>query len=188
MKKAGKIIIPIVVILLIAGGAWLFMKNRGGTELTTGAISARLEDASDCTTQKLIYQGAVNSKKGKIPILTKSSFLMTYEASVRAGFDISEADIKLDDDKVEVNIPATDIQEITIDPNSLEFYDTSMTILKPDGKEETKKALKAAQDDAKKQAAKSGLLEAADENAKTLIKGLLTDSVGDREIIVNVEK
>ena len=168
MKNAVKVIIAVIVLLIVGVGAWYVIKNKDTTELTAGAISAKLEDASDLTTQKLIYQGAIKSKKGKIPFITKSSFLMTYSATVRAGFDIKQADVDMQEDKVIITIPSTSIQEITIDPDSLEFYDTSMNLINPDEKEETKKALKAAKEDTKKQAAKSGLLEAADENAKSL--------------------
>lgn len=182
-KLSTKIIIAVVLVVLVGGGAFYFL-NRDNTELSAGAITAKLEDASDCTTQKLIYNGAVTSKKGKIPFINKSSFLMTYTATVKAGFDISESKVDITDDKILITIPPMSIQGIEIEPESLEFYDTSMALFSPDGKQETKKALKAAKKDAEKKAKDSELLEAAGENAEKLVKGLIVDSAGDREIVV----
>ena len=85
---------------------------------------------------------------------------------------------------VEVTIPPMEIQEITIQPKSLKFYNTSLTLFKPDEKNETQKALVAAEEDAAEKAGKSGLLEAADENAEALLKGILEGNVGEREIVI----
>ena len=89
---------------------------------------------------------------------------MTYTATVRAGFDMSETDVDVTDDTIKIVIPRTTIQEITIDPDSLEFYDTSFSIITMN-KEAVKEALQEAEGDAEKKAASSELLEAADENA-----------------------
>ena len=109
---------------------------------------------------------------------------MTYKAVVRAGFDISKTEIDVADDKVTVTLPAMEIQEVTIDPNEIKTYNTSLTLIKPDGKEELKKALVKAEDDARKKAEEEGLLEAASSNAETLVKSLFEDAVGKREIVV----
>ena len=113
---------------------------------------------------------------------------MTYTAVVRAGFDISQTDVNVTDTTVEITLPPMEIQEITIQPKSLKFYNTSLTLFKPDEKNETQKALVAAENDASEKAGNSGLLDAADENAETLLKGILEGSVGEREIVVKHSK
>ena len=182
MKKA--LVLIVLLALVAAGGYFYFTHNSGKQEVSAGMLSAKLENASDCTTQKLIYNGYVESTSGKIPILTKKSFLMMYKSTVRAGFDVSKTDIEIEDKSVIVTLPEMEVQEITIDPRSLEFRDTSLTIIKPDGQEETKKALIAAENDVKSKIGESGLLEAAAENADSLIKGLFEDSIGDRELVI----
>ena len=124
------------------------------------------------------------SESGKVPFLTKSGFLMTYKATIRAGFDISKTGIDITDERITVTLPEMEVQEVTIDPDSLEFYNTTLTIFKPDGKEETKSAMKNAEKDAMSHVKGSGLLEAASENAESLIKGLFADAAGDRDIVV----
>ena len=96
---------------------------------------------------------------------------------------MSAVDVSVTDNAVEVTIPKTVIQEITIDPDSLEFYDTTFSVFTL-GKDSVKEALQTAETDAKAKAGSSGLLDAADENAEALIKGMLVDAAGDREIIV----
>ena len=54
-----------------------------------------------------------------------------------------------------------------------------------DEKDETRKALVAAEEDAAQKAGNSGLLAAADENAEALLRGILEGSVGNREIVIN---
>ena len=184
-----KVILILLVIILAAGagaGGYYYMTHRESREVTADMLTTKLQDAAELTTQKLIYQGVVDSTSGKIPILTKKTFVMTFTATVRAGFDVSKAEFDVTDDKVTVTIPPMELQEITIPPESLEFHTTSLTIIKPDGQEETKKALIEAEKDVKENAVKMGLLDAAGENAKLLLKGLLQDSVGDREIVVKI--
>lgn len=180
-----KFLALLLLVAVVGAGGYFYFTHKGAQELNADAITAKLENASDCTTQKLIYQGLVESKSGNIPILNKNAFLMTYTAVVRAGFDISKADVEVSDSTVEITIPPMEIQEITIQPKSLKFYNTSLTLFKPDEKNETQKALIAAEEDAAEKAGNSGLLEAADENAEALLRGILEDSVGDREIIIN---
>ncbi|MBP3897690.1 MAG: DUF4230 domain-containing protein [Mogibacterium sp.] len=180
-----KILAVLILVAVVGAGGYYYFTHRGTQELNADMITARLENASDCTTQKLIYQGLIESESGSIPILNKNAFLMTYTAVVRAGFDISKTDVKVDDTSVVITIPPMEIQEITIQPKSLKFYNTSLTIFKPDEKNEAQKALVAAEKDAAEKAGNSGLLAAADENAEALLRGILEGSVGDREIIIN---
>lgn len=183
----NKILSLIVVILLLAGciaGGSYYMKQRAAQKVDADSIQSKLVNASELTSQKMIYNGVIESESGTIPFLTKETFLMTYKAVIRAGFDVSKTEINVTDDKVEVTLPDMEIQEVTIDPDEIKTYNTSLTLIKPDGKDELKQALVEAESNAKEEAAKAGLLEAAAENAESVIKGLLSGAVGDREIVI----
>ncbi len=181
MKKA---LIAIVLVAVIAAGGYAFWKYKTTEAVTPDILKATLENSSELTTQKLIYEGVVPYEEGKIPILTKDSFLLVYKATVRAGFDVSDTEVKVNDSTVEVTLPAMEVQEITIDPNEIRTYNTSITLVKPDEKESLTEALKLAEADAEEKAASSGLLEAAAENAESVVKGLLKDAVGEKEIVI----
>ena len=75
-----------------------------------------------------------------------------------------------------------EIQEITIDPNAIDFYDTSLTMFKPDGKDAAKDALINAEKDAKEKAKNSGILEAAAENAETIITAIVEPNLDGRKL------
>lgn len=187
MKK--KIIASIIGLLLIAAllaGGYFYMQYQARQKVTSDMLITRLENASELTTQKMIYNGVIESESGKVPFLTKETFLMTYKATIRAGFDVSKTQIDVSDDQVTVTIPKIEIQEVTIDPNEIKTYTTSLTLIKPDGKEELKEALIKAEENAKAKAEESGLIEAAGENAEALIRGLFEDAVGERTIVVKL--
>ena len=184
MSKVAATVISVILVLAVIAGGFYYITHRDTTTISSDTIMAKLEDASECTTQKMIYHGIVSLTKGTIPFIDKSNFVMTYKATVRAGFDISRAKVKVTDSLIEVTIPMTTIQEITIDPDSLKFYDTTFTLFKPDGKEAAKEALQEAEKDVEEKAVDSGILEAADENAESLLTAMLTDSAGDREIVI----
>lgn len=154
MKKLTTLVIVLLIAALAAGGFYFYRQYQARQKVTADMLEARLEDASDLTTQKMIYNGVIESESGGVPILTKETFLMTYKATVRAGFDISKVKIDVADDKVTVTLPAMEIQEVTIDPDEIKTYTTSLTLIKPDGKEELKEALIKAEEDARKKAEK----------------------------------
>ena len=49
-----------------------------------------LEEVSDLTTEKLVYNGYIHYEEGDIPFINKKSYGMTYEAEVKAGIDMNE--------------------------------------------------------------------------------------------------
>lgn len=184
MKKITAFIIALLLLAAAAFGAYYYMQYRARQAVTADTLMTRLQDASECTTQKMIYNGVIESESGSVPFINKQTFLMTYKAVVRAGFHLSKTEIDLTDEAVTVTLPAMEIQEVTIDPDEIKTYNTSLTLIKPDGKEELKQALVSAEEDARSKASEAGLLDAAGENAEAVVKGLLSDSAGGREIIV----
>lgn len=184
MKKIYGILILILVLALAAGGFYMYREYQARQQITADMLTARLENASELTTQKLIYNGVIESESGNIPFINKDTFLMTYKAVVRAGFDVSAVEFDVADDKVTVTLPAMEIQEVTIDPDDIKTYNTSLTLIKPDEKVEMQKALVKAEEDARAKAEEEGLLDAAKENSETVIKGLFEDAVGERELVI----
>lgn len=175
MKKKLMMIIAVTII-------GCFLLTSCNKEVKTDTISAKLENASEFTTQKLIYNGLIDVKDGKIPIITQNSFIMTYKAVVRAGCNMDDFKVEETEKKVKITIPKMEIQEVNIDPDNLKFYDTTFTILKPDGKDAAKDAMIAAKKDVKEKAKDSGILEAAAENAETIITGIVEPNLDGREL------
>ena len=103
------------------------------------------------------------------------------QAHIKAGIDLSKAKVDVSGETITVTLPKAEIQDITIDPDSLEFYDEKIALFNPQNKEDTVTALQAAKEDAEKNAADSELLTTANEQAQRLIQELLAPVTKDSE-------
>lgn len=147
-------------------------------------LNTALKEASELTTAKLKINGLVDFKDKGIIILNKSDFTMKYAADISAGIDMSKVEIKNDDidhenKKIIVEIP----KDIVFKPNVyhgdkyIKFYDEEFALFNVNEKEDLSRALAMAEKDAESEAVENGLLELADKQSETLIKGILSDAV-----------
>ena len=98
---------------------------------------------------------------------------MIYDANVKAGVDLGQVQVDIKGNKVSVTLPKAEIQDITIDPDSLEFYDEKFALFNFQDRQDTVEALQYAKEDVTKQAEKTDLLTTAEERAKTVITELV---------------
>ena len=135
-----------------------------------------------------VYTSRVSMTDGKIPFITKKSFVMYYNATVRAGVDLTDVEVKeRGDDKIVVKLPHANIQGTpNIDPDSIEFMDEKKALLNWNKKEDVAEALAKAKEDFESNPSidTTLLLQNADEHAEELVHMLLDDTYDNREIIV----
>ena len=184
MKKAMAMIIVLLLIVIAAGGGWYYMQQKKQPHVDAERLRERIEEASELTTAKSFYSGIVRFEEGSVPLIDKNSFSMKYDAVVSAGFDLEKVDIDVTDEEVIVKVPKAEILGISIDPDSLEFYDNKFSLFKTDRKEATKQALVEAEKDAEKNASEKGLIEEADKRAEVIFRGILSDGIGSRKVVV----
>lgn len=175
MKKIHIITAVIASVALITVG---FMGARlldksDEPKVTATSIEERLSKCSDLTTARLDYRGIIKYEEGDIQYINKKSFSMIYDARIKAGIDLSQAQVTVNDKKITVSVPAPEMQDITVDPDSLEFYDEKLALFNWTKKEDTQNAMKKAEEDAAKKAAQTDLLSQAAEQAETVIVTLL---------------
>ena len=114
-------------------------------------------------------------------------FTMVYDAEVRAGVDLAQARVEVSGNAITVSLPAPQLLGIEIDPNSLEFYDSSFALFNWENKQDTAEALKVAQQDAEGKVNQANMLEQAKAQAHTLVENLLKPfTVGDNAYTVTV--
>ncbi|MDY6049417.1 MAG: DUF4230 domain-containing protein [Corynebacterium sp.] len=171
-----------LVIAIVAGAAGYSYLTA--PKVDAAAITARLEDASELTTQKFLYSGLVEYEAGQIPILTQTKFLLTYDAVVRAGVDMSQVQVADGAQAVTVTVPHATIQAVEIDPDSIKFYDQSLTIIRTGDKTAAAEALRLAKGDADLKARNSDLLSHADEQSQLLLTGFIANEVNGKTIEV----
>lgn len=154
-----KIVMVIVAVALIAAGVFGTLAVQRTFEpsisLSSTSIQEQLSDCSELATAKLDYRGLVRYENGDIDFITKKAFTMVYDAEVRAGVDLAQARVEVSGNAITVSLPAPQLLGIEIDPNSLEFYDSSFALFNWENKQDTAEALKVAQQDAEEHAGAS---------------------------------
>ncbi len=180
------IILIAVAVVLIMGGVWLktFLFGKGEPKITTDYITGKLEVASELTTAELTYTGLVKFEDGSIPFLTKKGFTMKYTATVKAGIDFSKIEVDVNSKTVVVTIPETEIQSVNVDSNSIDFYDESHALFNWSSKDDVTTAIQAAENDVSQNADTESLKTKSSEQTEKLVRGLLEDVIGDRELVI----
>ncbi|MCR5544807.1 MAG: DUF4230 domain-containing protein [Eubacterium sp.] len=190
-KTLRTIIILLIVMIMVAAVCFttIFavkkLTDKKQPTITSASLYSKIEESSELTSAKMYYNGVLFYSEGDIPYLTQMSYNMTYSAEVRAGIDVSEIEIKVEDDRVVVDLPEPEIQDINIDPDSVKFFDKKNALFNWEKMEDGVDAIKYAKDDVEANANLEVLKEEALENSRTLIQGLLEDSVGDKELYVH---
>lgn len=181
MKKIHVITAVVAsVALIMVGflGARLLEKDDD-VKVSAVSIEERLSKCSNLTTARLDYRGIIRYEDGDIQYINKKSFSMIYDAHIKAGIDLSQAEVSVSGRKITVTIPKPEIQDIVVDPDSLEFYDEKLALFNWTKKEDTAKAMEYAKEDAEEKAARTELIRQASEQAKTVITTLLAPVTED---------
>lgn len=176
------VLIPIMIVACIVIGYLLAsLQNKETVTVSAVSIQERLTKCSDLTTARLDYRGLIKYSEGEIKYITQKSFSMIYDAKITAGIDLSQADVSVEGNSIKVTLPQPEIQDITIDPDSLEFYDEQLALFNWTEKEDTQKAMSYAKEDAAAKAEQIDLLGQASEQAENVIANLLLPFTEDTE-------
>lgn len=163
------LIIIVAIILLIPE------KTKADTEILTSLIVK----SSELTSAKLKYTGMTEFKDGGIAFINKADFIMVYSAEVRAGIDVEDVKITADDSKkiIYLTIPKAEVQEVKVDSKSIKYFDEKFALFKTDEKENNNEAIVLAEEAARKEAENMGILKYADDQAETLIRGIIANAI-----------
>lgn len=181
MKKVRGIVTVIAVAALIAVGflGARYLDSKKEPKVSAVMITEQLSQCSELATARLDYRGLIQYSDGDIPLINQKSFSMVYNAKIKAGIDLAQAKVTISGKVIKVQLPKPQILDVTVDSDSLEFYDEQFALFNWTNKEDTAKALSYARDDAQEKAGQIGLLEEARKQAETVINTLivpLTDS------------
>ena len=188
MRRFLKTCFLLILVLLLGMGAGIYGYARYTApkepELTSAFVSGKLEAVSELTTARLTYTGLIKYSEGKIPFLTKNSFSMIYTARVRAGIDIRQAEIDIQEDQVVITLPECEVQSIEIDEDSIEFYDEKWALFNRTEKEDVIDMVAAAKADVSEKADMESLIQNARTQTERIVRGLLEDVVGERALVI----
>ena len=177
-NKIGRIVcLALVAVIVLAVVAVCSYEPE--QTLDTTYIIAKLEKSSELTTAKLNFTGMSEFKDSGITFISKSDFIMVYEATARAGIDVKNIKVVADDVNhvVWLTLPKAEILDVKVDMNKIKYFDEKFSLFNVDAKEDANKANALAEEEAKKELASMGILEMANDQAEALIKGLIQDVV-----------
>lgn len=158
--------------------------NKEAKIISSTSIINTLSKSSELTTAKITFKGVVEYSGEGTSFIDKTEFLMTYEATARAGIDMSNVKVKVDNEnkKVIITIPKATIQDVKVDASTIRYYNQKFKLFSLNDKEEANKAQILAEEEAKKEFAKMGVLEFADKQAEDVLKGILSGDIADYEL------
>lgn len=177
LSKKVKIIIGVIIILGIILFA-IFGINRK-PKVDTVFLKQILTKSSELTTAKLTITGLSDYHDEGVYIFNRSDFTMRFTAVIRAGINLENVQIDSDpiQKKIFITIPDAEIMDVKVDPNDIKFYGTGFALFNVNEKEDLAKALSLAEADARKEASSTGILDLANQQSETLIKGILANAI-----------
>jgi len=190
---ASVIVILSVIAIMSVGLIKVIKTNKHLQELLEAEqkidvtyVGNKLESISELATAKMTYNGIIHFEEGKIPIITKKEFYMAYRVSMKAGFDLDKAEIKVTENTVAINLPKAEIYEPNVDEKSFQFFDKSIGIFNQEEMGDLAQAISEAKADAMAQPETQEMKGKAEEQAVLLLTALLEDQIGERDLIINI--
>lgn len=185
-SRLNKLVLVLVVVAMMLSVAGCGKQAEDEADVDVSFITTKLEGISELATAKMTMKGIIHVTEGKIPLINKKEFYMIYRATIKAGFDLSKAEVQVTEDAVQITLPEVALLDVAVDENSLEFFDKSDSIFNKEDMEDTAEAISAAKEDVLAQPEIEELKQTAIKQVEALLRGLLEGQIGDRELIINV--
>lgn len=182
-RKAGRILLIVVAVLLFAGGL-RFGKMLYGTsiteqktQITDKLLYQKLQQENELSTVKYFYtsmgkyENSIQVGNTNIPF-TKKSFIIAYDGIIKAGIDMDKVQIQVDGKTITIAVPEAEILSHEIDQDSVQVYDEKNSIFNGLSTEDIINFQKEQKEEMEQKAVNSGILEEAEENAKESLQSL----------------
>lgn len=177
-KKAKTIIIVVGIVVCVLLGMLIYRKagvfnpQKEGSTITTTIVSRQLEKMQDLTTAKENDYGFEEFSEGKVSYVNKKKLTMFYSYEIRAGVDLSKAKIAVDNEAhtISITLPKAELQSVSVDPDSLKFFDVENSLFNGNDVTDTADALKETKKAASNKANKSELLQEANDQAVEIVE------------------
>lgn len=147
-------------------------------EITSDIIQDGLNDIGIMVTQQYYFTEVVSFSSVKKLLktdielkFTESNFLASYDGVVTAGINFADITVEKNEDAalITIHIPASEIQNVDIDPNSFQLFSEKNGLGNPLSVEDFNSSLIDLEKTAVEKAVDRGVLLQADENARQLI-------------------
>ena len=178
MKTKYKVILGITIVAVVILVCSLLLIYNRKPEVDTEHLNLLLSKSSELTAAKLKITGISDFKDTGITFINRSDFIMVYSATIRAGINMDDVKIESNNiDKIYITIPDAQVQEAKVDPTTIKFFDEKLALFNVNEKEDLAEAITLAEEKAKEEAVNTGILELANQQSATLIKGILANAI-----------
>ena len=163
-KAIGGVIAIIVLVIAIFFAGVHYASGSNNDKITSTTIKNQLTEINELALYSYDYSkvGKFSNKLSfngwKIP-LTQKNFIITYDGSIKAGIDLKQAKISIDNDQLNITLPAAKILSHEIDEKSIEVYDESSNIFNQISIKDYKSFATKQKKKNEKEAISNGILE-----------------------------
>ena len=185
VKTIKLLIVGILLGAVLLGGGWLLGKTSGGgsrenVEISAIVLQNKISAMSELAVVTYTYTelGQYESSKEfygvKMPFTT-NRFLLTYDGVIKAGIDMTEVKVDVDQSvkTVTVTLPQAEILSHEIDEDSVKIYDEKTSIFNAFTIEDYTSFYADQKKTVEKKARDKGLLTEAQTQAENAVRQLL---------------
>lgn len=185
VKTIKLLIVGILIGAVLLGGGWLLGKTSGGgsrenVEISAIVLQNKISAMSELAVVTYTYTelGQYESSKEfygvKMPFTT-NRFLLTYDGVIKAGIDMTEVKVDVDQGvkTVTVTLPQAEILSHEIDEDSVKIYDEKTSIFNAFTIEDYTSFYADQKKTVEKKARDKGLLTEAQTQAENAVRQLL---------------
>ncbi|MCH4238827.1 MAG: DUF4230 domain-containing protein [Oscillospiraceae bacterium] len=164
-------------------------RSGGSPQVTSTVVKERILHINELSTVKYMYTNVGKFSKAndfygyEIPFTTKS-FLITYDGTIKAGVDMSRAQVQVNDHAITLTLPAAKVLSHEIDEKSIEVYNETKNIFNPISVKDYTDFAANEKIKMEQKATSEGLLKEAAQKAKSNLTELLQGTAGERKIII----
>lgn len=197
MRRKGKLILAALACAALLA-AFLFGASWGGQKsepvITSDLLGQQLRQAQELVSVEYHYtnmgkfENQVDFYGWKVPFTTKS-FLVSYDGLIKAGVDLSQVQIKVDEPShtVTVALPEGKILSHEIPEDSIQVFDETHSIFNPITIEDYTGFTHDQKQAVEQKAVDNGLLTAAEEKARAAVESFLLLMPGMEDYTLTVK-
>lgn len=183
IKYKNKLIFLIMLLCLTISTIMIYsiINNFNNNKVITSTVIAeRLSKISELSTVKYSYSNVLalkDSKKFKnFPIpFTEKSFLIKYSGYIKAGVDLKNLDVVVNDKKVTITLKKAKIFDHVINNEDLFVYDEKSSMFNKLSMQDMVNEISNEKSKVEADLLKTGFLDEANANTKLLLQGILLD-------------
>ena len=183
IKQKNKIIFLLILLSFTISSIMIYsiINNINKDKIITSTVIAeRLSKISELSTVKYNYSNVLALKDNKkfkdFPIpFTEKSFLIKYSGYIKAGVDLKDLDVAINEEKVTITLKKAKIFDHVINNEDLFVYDEKSSMFNKLSMQDMVNEISNEKSKVESDLLKTDFLDEANSNTKLLLQGILLD-------------